>query len=70
MSELAIVVEDDEDLASIFSEALQKANYQVETIRDGLSAQRRIIQIEPHLVVWICTSLMYRRGNTAANPRR
>jgi two-component system cell cycle response regulator DivK len=51
MQELAIVVEDDEDLAAIFSEALQKANYQVESIRDGLSAQRRIIQIEPHLVV-------------------
>jgi two-component system cell cycle response regulator DivK len=51
MNELAMVVEDDEDLAAIFTEALQKANYQVETVRDGLSAQRRIIQIEPHLVV-------------------
>jgi two-component system, cell cycle response regulator DivK len=51
MSELAMVVEDDEDLAAIFTEALQKANYEVETVRDGLSAQRRIIQIEPHLVV-------------------
>jgi two-component system cell cycle response regulator DivK len=51
MSELAIVIEDDEDLASIFTEALQKANYQVETIRDGLTAQRRIIQVEPHIVV-------------------
>ena len=51
MNELAMVIEDDEDLAAIFTEALQKANYQVETIRDGLSAQRRIIQIEPHLVV-------------------
>jgi DNA-binding response OmpR family regulator len=51
MKELAIIVEDDEDLAAIFTEALHKANYQVETIRDGLSAQRRIIQVEPHLVV-------------------
>jgi two-component system, cell cycle response regulator DivK len=51
MKELAIVVEDDEDLAAIFSEALQKANYEVETIRDGLSAQRRIIHVEPYLVV-------------------
>jgi two-component system cell cycle response regulator DivK len=51
ISELAMVVEDDEDLAAIFTEALRKANYQVETVRDGLSAQRRIIQIEPHLVV-------------------
>jgi len=46
MSELALVVEDDEDLATIFTEALQKANYQVETIRDGLAAQRRVIQIQ------------------------
>ena len=51
MSELALVIEDDEDLAAIFTEALQKADYQVETLRDGLSAQRRIIQIEPHIVV-------------------
>ena len=51
MRELAMVVEDDEDLAAIFTAALDKANYQVETIRDGLTAQRRIIKIEPHLVV-------------------
>jgi two-component system, cell cycle response regulator DivK len=51
MRELAIIVEDDEDLASIFSEALENADYTVETIRDGLSAQRRIIQTEPHVVV-------------------
>jgi len=70
MKELAIVVEDDEDLAAIFTEALQKANYQVETIRDGLSAQRRIIQIEPHLVV-LDMHIPYVSGaeNIATNPR-
>jgi CheY-like chemotaxis protein len=51
MSELAIIVEDDEDLATIFTEALQSADYQVETLRDGLLAQKRITQIEPHVVV-------------------
>jgi two-component system, OmpR family, alkaline phosphatase synthesis response regulator PhoP len=51
MIEPAIVVEDDPDLAVIFTEALEKANYQVETIRDGLSAQRRILQVAPHVVV-------------------
>jgi CheY-like chemotaxis protein len=51
MTDLAIIIEDDEDLASIFSEALQKANYQVETIRDGLSAQRRMLQVVPCVVV-------------------
>ena len=51
MNDMGFVVEDDEDLALIFTEALQKANYQVETIRDGLSAQRRLLQIIPHIVV-------------------
>jgi CheY-like chemotaxis protein len=51
MSELAIIVEDDEDLATIFTEALQSANYEVETLRDGLLAQRRITQVDPHVIV-------------------
>jgi DNA-binding response OmpR family regulator len=51
MIEPAIVIEDDEDLATIFTEALEKANYQVETLRDGLSAQRRIVQVAPHVVI-------------------
>ena len=51
MNELALVVEDDEDLASIFTEALQKANYQVETFRDGLLAQERISQCVPHIII-------------------
>jgi DNA-binding response OmpR family regulator len=51
MTELAIIVEDDEDLATIFTEALQSAGYQVETIRDGLQAQKRFSQIEPRLIV-------------------
>jgi len=51
MSELAFVVEDDEDLATIFSEALQNSDYQVETIRDGAIARERLKQAEPHLVV-------------------
>ncbi len=51
MSELGIVIEDDEDLASIFTEALQQAGYTVETLRDGLSAQRRLFHIQPQVVV-------------------
>jgi DNA-binding response OmpR family regulator len=51
MSDLALIIEDDEDLASIFTEALQKAEYRVETVKDGLSAQRRIAEIEPHIIV-------------------
>ena len=51
MNELALVIEDDEDLASIFTEALQKADYRVETLRDGLLAQERISQSVPHIVI-------------------
>jgi CheY-like chemotaxis protein len=51
MSELAMIIEDDEDLATIFAEALQSAGYQVESMRDGLLAQKRISQIEPHVVI-------------------
>ena len=32
---LALIVEDDEDLASIFTEATRAAGYDVETIRAG-----------------------------------
>jgi DNA-binding response OmpR family regulator len=51
MSELALVIEDDEDLATIFSEALQAANFEVETLRDGQTAQKRLAEIEPHVIL-------------------
>ena len=51
MSELCLIVEDDEDLAAIFTEALENADYEVETIRNGLVAQRRLFEVQPHLVV-------------------
>jgi DNA-binding response OmpR family regulator len=51
MRDLAFVIEDDEDLAAIFTAALQNANYEVETLRDGLSAQRRILKVVPYMVV-------------------
>lgn len=51
MRELAVVIEDDADLATIFTEALQMANFQVETIQDGSLASARLTQIEPHVVI-------------------
>ena len=51
MKDLAFVIEDDEDLAAIFTAALQNADYEVETLRDGLTAQRRILKVVPHLIV-------------------
>jgi len=42
MSELALIIEDDEDLASIFAEALRGIDYTVEHIADGKLAQERL----------------------------
>jgi len=42
MSELALIIEDDEDLASIFAEALRGIDYEVEHIADGKLAEERL----------------------------
>ena len=42
MSDLALIIEDDEDLASIFAEALRGVGYDVEHVADGKLAQERL----------------------------
>jgi len=42
MKELALIIEDDEDLADIFAEALRGVGYEVEHIADGKLAQERL----------------------------
>ena len=42
MSQLALIIEDDEDLASIFAEALRGVGFEVELVADGKSAQDRL----------------------------
>jgi len=51
MSDLAYIIEDDEDLSSIFSEALLAADYEVETIINGATASQRLKEGSPHLVL-------------------
>ncbi len=51
VNELALIIEDDPDLADIFTEALRAANYETETIRDGQAARQRLRQITPKLVI-------------------
>ncbi len=51
MNELALIIEDDPDLADIFTEALRAAEYRTETIRDGQVARQRLRQVVPKLVV-------------------
>jgi len=42
MSELALIIEDDEDLANIFAEALRGVGFEVEHVADGQTAQERL----------------------------
>lgn len=51
MSNLAFVIEDNEDISDLFSRALMSAGYQVETIFDGAKAQLRLTEESPSLVV-------------------
>jgi CheY-like chemotaxis protein len=52
MSDLfALVVEDHVDSAIIFSEAVRRAGFDVETIRDGKSALERLAAVEPDIVI-------------------
>jgi len=43
VSELALIIEDDEDLANIFAEALRGVGFEVEHVADGKIAQERLI---------------------------
>jgi len=42
MSQLALIIEDDEDLASIFAEALRGVGFEVEQAADGKAAHERL----------------------------
>ena len=42
MSQLGLIIEDDEDLASIFAEALRGVGFDVELVADGETAQDRL----------------------------
>ena len=48
---LAFVIEDDEAQADLFFEALQKAAFEVEIIRDGKAALARLAEAVPSIVV-------------------
>lgn len=51
MKELALIIEDDEDLSEIFGQALSAADYEIEIIRDGAIAQDRLKEVFPAVVV-------------------
>jgi DNA-binding response OmpR family regulator len=47
---IALIIEDDEDLSIIFSEALNAAGFQTETIRNGQLALERLQVVTPEVV--------------------
>lgn len=47
----ALIIEDEEDLATIFSEALKAGGFQTEVIYDGYLAQERLKEVCPDVVV-------------------
>lgn len=52
MSTHALIIEDDEDLANIFAEALRGVGFEVEHIADGKAAQERLTNgIPPFLIL-------------------
>jgi len=48
---LALVIEDDTDLSEIFSKALLQAGFEVESILDGRTAQQRLKETVPNVIV-------------------
>ena len=51
MKDLALIIEDDEDLSIIFSEALSAAGFETEIVRDGAAAKERIAALEPTVII-------------------
>jgi DNA-binding response OmpR family regulator len=48
---VALVIEDDDLLCEVATKALQMAEYQVETVKDGITAQNRLAEIAPAIVI-------------------
>jgi DNA-binding response OmpR family regulator len=51
MKPLALIIEDDQDQAFIFSRSLEMAGYQAEAILNGEVAQKRLMETVPALIV-------------------
>lgn len=51
MENTALIIEDDEDLSQIFTDALKAAGYTVETICDGAVAQERLKETPPYIII-------------------
>ena len=57
-----LIIEDDEDLASIFAEALRGIGYEVELVADGRLAQERLKTGEPPFLILLDMHLPHVSG--------
>jgi CheY-like chemotaxis protein len=62
MSQSALIIEDDEDLASIFAEALRGVGFDVELVADGRVAQERLQNEPPPFLVLLDMHLPHISG--------
>ena len=62
MSLSALIIEDDEDLASIFAEALRGVGFEVELVADGEAAQERLSKGNPPFLVLLDMHLPHVSG--------
>ena len=62
MSQLALIIEDDEDLASIFAEAMRGVGFDVELVPDGRIAQDRLKNGDPPFLILLDMHLPHISG--------
>ncbi|HLA07195.1 MAG TPA: response regulator [Anaerolineales bacterium] len=62
MSELALIIEDDEDLANIFAEALRGIGFSVELAADGRIARERLRSGAAPYIILLDMHLPYNSG--------
>jgi len=62
MSQSALIIEDDEDLASIFAEALRGVGFEVELVADGETAQERLKSGAPPFLILLDMHLPHVSG--------
>lgn len=48
---LGLIIEDNEDQNWVFTTALQQAGYETESIGDGLTAKRRLMETVPNVII-------------------
>jgi len=51
MDELALIVEDNVDLAEIFKQALRSAQFKTKILPDGEAAKKSVEKLTPHLIL-------------------